>query len=205
MEKLLSKYQTLFRISIALLVIGIFSAAFAPAEAVIGKALSLVYLHIGFFAGALILLMSVLLAGFLVVFLKKGALQPLLKNAYEVAFASWFIYFLLSAAVAYLAWGGVFWQEPRMVIAVRILFIFFVALALNLFLERKSEAVVYSAASFISILIWLFRYSIMHPKAPIRNSDVTSIKVFALVSIVSTALSVILLAFSLAGRDLNRD
>jgi hypothetical protein len=203
-ERFLQKRnRLLFRTSLFSLFIGLFAAAFAPTEKVIGKALALVYLHIGFFAGALVLFFLTIIAAILFSRIKAG--RVLIGKLYTTGGIAWFIYFLLSVAVAWMSWGGIFWQEPRMVIAVRVIFIFLIAQAVYYFLERKYVEVVFGSAAFLSILIWLFRFSIFHPRAPIRESNSLAIKAFAVISIFSTALSVLLLALSLAGRDLGND
>jgi|GEM_PF-1462666 len=202
-EFLEDKNQAIFRLSMFLLFIGILTAAISPSEKIIGKALALVYLHVGFFIGALVLLFLTFLTAFLLP--KEKARSILTGSFYTTGGIAWFAYFLLSAVVAVLSWGGIYWQEPRMIIAVRVIFLFLLAQALNHFLEKKYQDVIFGLAAFSSILIWLFRFSILHPRAPIRESNSLSIKLFALVSIISTALSILMLAAALAGRDLKND
>lgn len=204
-KELKVNHQSLFKVAMVLLIAGVMLAAFAPSEKVIGKVLGLVYLHIGFFAGSLILLCLVLILGLISFFKNSRKILNVIGAFYRIAFGGWFIYFLLSAAIAYLSWGHIFWQEPRMVIAVRVLFIFLLCFALNGFLERKYEEKIYFFGALFSILIWIFRYSIMHPKAPIRNSDVASIKIMALFTIFLTAISLITLAFAVAGKEMEND
>lgn len=187
--------EFLFKLSLAALIIGVGASAFAPSEKVIGKVLSLVYLHIGFFLAALILLLLNLI--FQVAGLWNSSLSRFSRTSFYMAVVSWVIYFVLSGAVAYFGWGGIFWQEPRMVIAVRVVIILLAAVAVSWVTPEKWKNIVFSAASLISIVLWLNRYSIFHPQAPIRNSDVMLIKILAVVSIVSIIASMLLLTLSL--------
>ncbi|MCX7832018.1 MAG: hypothetical protein N2440_03865 [Actinobacteria bacterium] len=202
MNKILNLNQTIFRISLAFLVVGVLSAAFSPSEKTIGKVIGLVYLHVGFFIGSLALLLLTILFGIFWKLRKNQLLFVLNQVSYRISFFSWVVYFILSALVARLSWGGVFWQEPRMIIAVRVIFIFLFVFLLDWFFDKKFTPYFYTAGSLLSIGIWIFRFSIMHPRAPIRNSDVLLIKVSALVSIVFTALSIVLLAIALSGRKI---
>jgi MFS family permease len=189
----------MFRLSILFLVLGISAAAVAPSERTIGKALSLVYLHIGFFLAALILLILSLIASAFGVRYEKA--RRIANTSFSFASLSWLIYFVLSAAVAYLGWGGIFWQEPRMVIAVRVLILLSAAMVLVWVMEERAKNLVISLASLLSIIIWLGRYSIFHPKAPIRNSDNLSIKALAVISIAGIVISVLMLASAVFLRD----
>lgn len=195
--------QVLFHLSLFLLLAGILAAGVSPSEKTIGKALALVYLHIGFFVGSLALFFFTVLVSLLLP--SEKARRVLTGSFYNAGGVAWFIYFLFSAAVAYVSWGGIYWQEPRMIIAVRVIFLFLLAQAINYFFEKRYQHLIFGSGAFLSILIWLFRFSIFHPKAPIRESNSLSIKLFAVASIVSTALSIILLAAAAAGRDLKND
>lgn len=186
--------DSLFRWSVFFLLLGVLVSIAAPSEKTIGKALSLVYLHIGFFLSALILLLISFLAS--VVAIRYAKAQKIANISFEFAFFSWLIYFILSAAVAYFGWGGIFWQEPRMIIAVRVLILLSAGLVLVWAFEQKASNLVILFASLMSIVIWLGRYSIFHPKAPIRNSDSFTIKALAVVSIVSIVISVLMLALA---------
>lgn len=200
--KLLKKDAILFKFSLYSLLLGLVFAAFAPPEKTIGKVISLVYLHIGFFAGAIILLFLSAANGLLCLLWKKKSCEKTTEVFFKVAFLGWLIYFVLSAAIAYLSWGAVFWEEPRMVIAVKVLFIFVIAFLLDWFLEKRFRTQVFTGASALSILLWMSRYSIIHPEAPIRKSDVAAIKLTAYASVFLIALSIITLAISVAGREL---
>lgn len=193
------KGSTFFKTSILLLIIGFASAFFAPSEATLGKILWLVYLHIGFFISALIFLLLTIVLNIYEFAFKKSTTLSL--KAFGFALICWTIYFLLSAAVAYFGWGGIYWQEPRMKIAVTVLFILTLSYLSGLMFDVSLRKLIYGGASLISIFIWLQRYSIFHPKAPIRNSDSTSIKVLAVVSIASIVISTILLYISVYFRD----
>lgn len=205
MFKIIDHNQTIFRISNAFLIVGVLSAAFSPSEKTIGKVIGLVYLHVGFFIGSFALLILTILFGVSWWFRKNKLLFIFNQNSYRISFFSWVVYFILSALIAKLSWGGVFWEEPRMVIAIEVIFIFLFVFLLDWFFDKKFTPYFYTAGSLSSIGIWFFRFSIMHPRAPIRNSDVFLIKISALVSIVFTALSIVLLAIAVSGRKIKDD
>lgn len=152
---------------------------FSPEEKILGSLVRLVYLHAGLAFTALLFYLFVLFFS-LVPLVVKDRLA-FLKSLSITALIFWVAYLLSSLLVAHLAWGSINWSEPRLQIAWEIIFAagLFFCLA-YLFEEKKRISLVfYFLLGLVPILLWLTRYSILHPDNPVGRSPFLSIKIFA--------------------------
>lgn len=187
------KSEVFFRLSLACLILGILSAVFAPAEQTLGRILGLIYLHIGFVYGGLSLF---IIAAVLSLIGREAG-----KTAYGLAIVSWVIYLVLSMIIAYLSWGNINWQEPRLIIGMNILFASIIVYLLLNLIDKPWSNYLLALGGAGAVAYWSTRWSMLHPAAPIRNSDSATIKLLALVSVISIILSLILLFVAVITRE----
>ncbi len=167
----------------------------SPAEAELNWVVKLVYLHVGLVWSALLFYAASVLLGAATFFTKRTSLAFWTESFILTALVFWILYFVSSLLVAYLAWGGINWAEPRLRIAVEVMVAVAVLIALALIgEERVKRALCYGLAGLAAWGLWLTRTSMLHPEQPIRRSPSLTIKVFA----GSIFLDVLLLAVVLA-------
>jgi hypothetical protein len=163
---------------------------FSPTEKSLNWIVKLVYVHVGLVWSSLILFaLSFFLALFS--FFKKGVLSWA-RGGVLTAYIFWWFYFFSSLLVAYLAWGGINWAEPRLRIALEVLVFssIFLLVAFNLE-DEGAQKVLYSLIPFGTWALWLTRASILHPDQPIRKSSSLTLKAFAF----SIFLDILILSF----------
>lgn len=189
--------ELFFRLSAGFVVLAVLAAIFAPQEQTLGKILGLIYLHIGFvYAGLLLFIVAAVLS--------LSGNEKLIRSgkiAFGLALVSWAIYLCLSMVIAYLSWGNINWQEPRLVIGINIFFTGLLIYLLQSLLAAKWSRFLLTAGGVGAVVYWSTRWSMLHPAAPIRNSDSTSIIMLALVCILSIIVSVIFLLLSLVNKE----
>ena len=193
--------DTLFRLSMACLLVGIAAAIFAPAEKTLGKILSLIYLHIGFVYGALLLFLVSTFSAAVFLLRRRLKFLSLSETAFRLAFVAWVVYLVLSALIAIMSWGSINWQEPRWIIGVNIFFFSMMAVLVAWWLGREKAVYLYLPAGILFVLYWSTRTSQLHPYAPIRMSESAAIKATAVVSVVATVISLLLLALAIVQRE----
>lgn len=152
---------------------------FSPQEKTLGSLVKLVYLHAGLAYSALLFFLFVLI--FSVIPLEVRNRLSLLKSLSFTALIFWLAYLFSSLLVAYLAWGNVNWSEPRLRIALEIIFAASLFFYLSFLFEEKGNASLYFYFLFglVPILLWLTRYSVLHPNNPVGRSTSLAIKVFS--------------------------
>lgn len=189
-----------------MLLCGVLLAAFAPAERVLGNLLGLIYLHIGFVLGALVLF--ALAAGSALLAATSGSVRAreVARESMALGLFSWVVYVALSMAVAWLAWGGVNWQEPRLVNAFRVIVWIAVAEGGRLVTRGRWDDVVSALEGAGAVAIWSRRGTMLHPLAPIRSSDSSSVKAYAVgvVASILASLALLLAARLVARSDARR-
>jgi|Deesub1362A_J573_1020465.scaffolds.fasta_scaffold04815_5 hypothetical protein len=173
--RVFSWFSWVFIFLIGLLILLLF---LSPAEKSLSWIVKLVYVHVGLVWSSLILFA---LSFFLVLlsFFKREILFWA-RGGVLTAYIFWWLYFFSSLLVAYLAWGGVNWAEPRLRIALEVLVFSSIFLLLAFNLENESwQRVFYFLTSLGTWALWLTRTSILHPNQPIRRSSSIALKAFA--------------------------
>jgi hypothetical protein len=152
----------------------------SPAEAELNWVVKLVYLHVGLVWSALIFYAVSVFVSVTSFFTKRNSLAFWGESFILTALVFWVLYFVSSLLVAYLAWGGVNWAEPRLRIAVEVMVAVSVLIALAMVgEERVKRALYYGLAGLAAWVLWLTRTSMLHPEQPIRRSPSLAIKIFA--------------------------
>ncbi|MBS4032391.1 MAG: hypothetical protein KGZ63_13365 [Clostridiales bacterium] len=164
---------------------------FAPAEQTLGQWIKLIYFHgtlsyaglYAFYAAALLGL------AYLV-----SSHTPLGLWSWEIglwAVVVWFVSVALSLVSMQVVWGGLFWAEPRTIAAITMLVLGVgkEAIASGGSLKLKSGANIAFAAAVL--LIRRNMGMVMHPDNPIGASDSVAVKVFPLLLLILTIVTII--------------
>lgn len=177
----------------------------APAEQTLGQKVKLIYFH-GMLSNAS--LYAIYAAGLL------GAAHLIFNKttpglwSWQVGMISvvtWVIAFALSLVAMQVAWGGLFWSEPRTVVA---LFIVVLGvgkeiLTLNGGTKLKAAANLVFAAAVLALRLNLGR--VMHPDNPIGAADSLAIRLFPALLLAATLVMVAALAYTRVTEILNKD
>lgn len=191
------RYDALVRLAV-LILLGAVIVGISPEEAVLGFVLKIVFAHVAVSYAALALFALAALFGIAHLLTGRDAFGDWAAGAMRAAFLFWIAYIAMSMLVAKLAWGGVNWSEPRLIIAFRNAAIAFVA-ALAAFLAANPRAV--SATSVVLgaaiFELWSTRSDQLHPGNPIWSSDSLSIKAFAVAIMIVALLAAVEAAHAL--------
>jgi hypothetical protein len=164
----------------------------APSEAILGASIKWVYMHVAFTWGGSSLVSFAGLVGIVMIVFPMPNVARWLFPVEAAAVALYAVGFLLSLIAAWDSWGGVLWQEPRVISAMLVLG----AGAAVVFILR--HLVGPRLSGFIAMLYWgLLMYQVVttavvfHPAEPIGTSESTSIKMtFYVLGVLATALGV---------------
>ncbi len=156
-----------------------FLLVLSPAEATLGNVVKLVYLHGAaeristyayFFAG---------ICGVVQFVPGRGGLVRWTRALSETAIAFWIMQILISLPAQVLAWGGLMWNEPRVLSALWILaltmLVYFVARWLT---DSAWYAIAAVANAAIVLVVLRSGINFLHPLNPIVASESVSIKLF---------------------------
>lgn len=182
----------------AAVIAALITAYLAPAEQQLGDAAKLIYLHAGLVFVSLLLVTVVGLLGVLFLVTGKKAFFDWARPAKTVTLIFWFTYLSSSIVAMRLTWGGIIWNEPRLLLAsslfLILLAIFLISLTLN------APKIIASLNVLMGASVWILVSrvpAVMHPTSnPIRNSSSAFIKLdtllIFLLFLAAAVLSVIL-------------
>ena len=189
-----------FSLSLGFLILAIILAAVSPTEKTLGWLLGPIYLHIGYVLGSLLLFLFSAISAVFALFTQRGGSSGrafvISREALGLATLSWLVYIALSMFIASQAWGGVNWQEPRLVNAFHVLIWVGACEVLMRVVEGKGRVAFTAASGLGAIALWARRGTMLHPFAPIRMSDSASIKGYALGVLISVVISLALLLYA---------
>lgn len=192
----------LFAPAILLLAI-IFWTFLAPEEATLKSAIRWVYLHVAFiWAGAAI----INFAGVLGIVLLVRPIERIAQWVYPLELIAVGLYstgFLLSLISAWTAWGGVLWQEPRVITSMLVIAAGCGALLLlrSLKISRVTGLITIVYAVLLSYQLGATSL-VLHPDEPINASESTGIRLtFYGLTILAIALGVSLVWFAQLRRE----
>jgi hypothetical protein len=151
----------------------------SPAEATLGSVVKVVYLH-----GAMerISTYAYLLAaagGVLELVTRQAALVRWTQSLSETAIAFWLGQIIISLPAQLLAWGGLMWDEPRVVGAFWILVLTALVYVVARWIAEPAWLAFAAVANGVIVLIVLRGgINLLHPLNPIIASESVSIKLF---------------------------
>lgn len=155
-------------------------ALISPPERTLGNIAKFIYFH-----GALswVGIATYTLAGLLGVLflLLRRETVFIWSDAFErTAIVLWFAHFVIGMVSMQVAWGGIFWQEPRFLTATLILLI-----TIALYTAARAigkpwlSSVLYVAAAVTTLGLLLNSGRVFHPTNPIMGGQSISIKFYA--------------------------
>jgi hypothetical protein len=174
---------------IVTLLIGIVLIYFSPLDSQLGPVLKLVYLH-----GALIFTGLFLFAalGFVsIASIFRNSLRDLLLDIERTALVFWLSAAIVGNIASELAWGGIYWNEPRLKVIIIIslisLSIYFISTAYD---NYKIRSILGIALSSLVFLLIQGAGKIMHPDNPFGASESSIWFFFGIITLVSLIISI---------------
>jgi len=152
---------------------------FSPQEKTLGPVVKLVYAHAALMWVGLILYTIAALSAGIFMFSKKNTFWFWGEWGQKVATFTFFATFLLGLFTAKLAWGAIFWGEPRF--RMLIIMIFFSVALFPAYSIGGKTRVVASLVVLAAIAVWIFLIRtelVFHPRSPILSSESLAIKIF---------------------------
>ena len=181
MWKALGRRENIPLISATAIILSLILAWMSPAEATLGAAVKLVYLHAAIMWVGFGLLTIGGIAGLLYVFWRKKKLIDWSCGSSFVGTSVIFITGILGAITAKITWGAIYWAEPRMAM---LGWIMAAALIIGAAIKLSESSVIAGVANCaLAIIAWtlLIRTErVVHPGSPIFSSDSLTIKIFPL-------------------------
>ncbi|MCZ7380589.1 MAG: hypothetical protein O8C64_03315 [Candidatus Methanoperedens sp.] len=174
---------------IVTLFIGIVLIYFSPSDSQLGQVIKLIYLH-----GALIFTGLFLFAvlGFVsIASIFRNSLKDLLLDIERTAIVFWLSAAIVGNIASELAWGGIYWNEPRLKVVIIIslisLSVYFLSTASG---NDKIKSVLGIALSSLVFLLILGAGKIMHPVNPFGASDSSIRFFFGIITLVFLIISI---------------
>ena len=161
----------------ALLTASAVLALLAPEEAMLGRAIRIIYVHVSLTWVGMLGLMAAGVLGVVVLAVNKPRLQRLML------IIGWVGYGFYTAGVAFsmiasdISWGAVFMQEPRMAAALNMVATGLIVMIVITFLSPSRFTGVLPPAYAVLLLVATFGAElVLHPRNPIKNSSSTAIQ-----------------------------
>ena len=165
------------RIAVLLLVAGVWGLLLAPQERSMGTTIRPVYLHVA----ATLAGMTMMYAAAGVGLLRVGGLLPgwesRLRRVWGAGVILFALGYLLSLLAAQVAWGGVFWAEPRVRSSVGVLAVGAMVWAAAPRLTRRPMGhLVWPGGLAVAMVMLATSRRIIHPEGPIQDVTPWSIR-----------------------------
>lgn len=153
--------------------------AATPDEQALGSLLKFIYLHGGIATTGLALFVLTGISGLLFLLLKNRVFLEWSRTLKRVGLGCWVLYLLSSLVVAKLAWGGVFWGEPRLMAGISILLTVAAIMAVSaVYSSDRIEAVSNIMTTIAVVWLRLRAGLIIHPESPVTMADEAAIKLY---------------------------
>lgn len=151
----------------------------SPAEATLGNVVKIVYLHGAAERISTYAYLAAALMGVAQLALRRPQWARWTRAALETAILFWLAEFLISLPAQVLAWGGLIWDEPRVIGALWILGLSGLVYGVARWLDDPAWIALAACANALIVLIVLRGgINILHPLNPIIASDSVAIKLF---------------------------
>lgn len=171
-------------------IVSVILAWLSPAEATLGQAVKLVYMHAALMWVAFGLLSVGAILGLLFLVLRRRSLSAWSYGSAATAVALLLMTGLLGSFTAQVTWGGINWSEPRLLMLGEILLAGMAVLAVA---GLGFSAVAQSATNILfAIIAWVLLLRtelVIHPDSPIFSSESLAIKIFPLLITASLAFA----------------
>ncbi len=164
-------------VSVAILILMAVLLWLSPAEASLGNVVKIVYLHASAERISVYAFLAAAALGLAQLALRKGMPPQWTRAVLETAIVFWIAQFAISLPAQVLAWGGLAWNEPRVIEATWILSLTVLVYVVALWMDDPNwMAVAACAAAVIVVIVLRGGVNILHPFNAIAGSDSASIK-----------------------------
>ncbi len=173
------------------LLAGLLLILISPSEKQLGWILKLIYLHGALVISGLILFTATGLIGIVSLFRKSNSIFLLLAIE-KTAIIFWVAATLIGNLTSQLAWGGIFWGEPRLKVTIIVSLISMSVYFLSTAIEKSKIVSLFGIG--LSLSVWLLLSQagrVMHPENPFSISE-PSLKSFFIIITSVTLLTSIL-------------
>ncbi|NCO65184.1 cytochrome c biogenesis protein CcsA [Candidatus Aquicultor secundus] len=203
--------KTALLITFGLIILAIVLALVAPEEKTLGNYIRLIYIHAAVtWVGMAMFAISGLLSLFYFAGLitRSGPLAKKTTNVLHLSSASqstailfWTASVIMGSYAASLTWGGRWWTEPRLRVAVIILLMAIVAFILRLIVQSAPvRAGINLGLPVISVLLLTKTGKLVHPNNAFARSDSFQIKLFVgLITLVFIVVAINVTRLFIAG------
>jgi len=165
------------RIAVLLVVAGIWGLFFAPQERTMGTTIRPVYLHVAATVAGLTMLYAAAGLGLARTAGMLPRLDPWLRPLWAGGIVMFGLGFVLSLMAAQVAWGGIFWAEPRVRTSVGVLAVGMVVWAVAPRVTENTGGHLLWPVSLTGIMAMLgSAQRVIHPEGPIQDVTPWSIK-----------------------------
>ncbi len=149
----------------------------APEEATLGTGIRAVYIHVALTWTGMAGFVLAGLIGLAVLFSAQEKWAQLMQTLGWVAFAFYGAGVAMSTIASKVNWGGVFWQEPRMMAAFNSLAVMTIILILNMWVPWVRVRGLLQVTIPLAV-VWITNRAplVLHPRNPIFSSEATSIQ-----------------------------
>lgn len=149
----------------------------APRERTLGDGIRAVYIHVPFVWTGMVGLAASGVVGLALAITGRARLHAWLRAIGWVTLGALVAALLTGMVAAQINWGGVFWDEPLMILLVRALLIFAAAHIAGGWLPSvRLSGLLVSAASAIIMLMLRFSPQILHPGNAVASSSSVGIR-----------------------------
>jgi hypothetical protein len=175
MKRLESKLSWVLLVGVV--ITAVFLLYLAPEEKTLGAGIRAVYVHVALIWTGLAGLVVAGLLGLALLLTGQPRLAAWLPTVGWVGFAFYAAGVIMSAVASKVNWGNIFWQEPRMMVALNNLALTLIVLATNIWLPWPRLRGLFHALLPL-VIVWFTRRAplVLHPQNPIFSSDALGIQ-----------------------------
>ena len=161
----------------ALLTASAVLAMLAPEEAMLGRAIRIVYVHVSLTWVGMIGLILAGVVGLVVLAINNPRLQSLMKIIGWVGFGFYTAGVGFSMIASDMSWGSVFFQEPRMAAALNMVATgLIVMITVTLLSPSRFTGLLPPVYAVLLLLSTFGAELVLHPRNPIKNSSSSAIQ-----------------------------
>ncbi len=173
------------------LLAGMLLILISPSDKQLGWVLKLIYLHGALVINGLILFTATGLIGIVSLFRKSNFILLLLAIE-KTAIIFWVAATLIGNLTSQLAWGGIFWDEPRFKVTIIVSLISMSVYFLSTAIETSEIISLFGIGLSLSVWLLLMQAGkVMHPENPFSISEPSLIYFFIIITSVVLLTSIL--------------
>lgn len=174
-----TRFQTILILLVLALVAGGL-LALSPAEATLGDSVRLVYLHVALTRAGVISLYAAGLLGLALTIREMPRLESWLAPVSRAGLGFFAAGFAVSTAAQRVIWGGISWQEPRMVAALNVLAVGAIVQVLIIWIgAARIRRLLHALMAAVTAGATLTAQNVLHPGDAIGSSESLAIRLYS--------------------------